>query len=334
MKLRVTLILMFLAVFLITVPAFAEIKTFTHTVKQPFGGSQSPDDAQVAAMTKAKREVLEMAGVYLESLSVVKNSVLEKDEIIALSAGILKAEIVSQKNYATEDAFGIVVTAKVDVDTSIMQERVAKMLQDRSLLDKYQELQKRERELLARIDRLEGKNRILQQSSPPDRDQQEGKLKKQFRKATNELTAIEWNKKALLLYVNRKYTDPDRALEYLNKAISLDPTSVYSYVNRGIAWHDKGDVDRALKDFSKAIALKPDLVQAYNNRGIIWYIKNDYGRAIKDFNKGIEINPKFYGPYLNRGLVWTLKGDFGRAIDDLTEAIQLNPELTPAYLER
>jgi hypothetical protein len=49
------------------------------TVRQPFGGSQSPDDARVAATAKAKREALEIAGTYIESLTVVKDHVVEKD---------------------------------------------------------------------------------------------------------------------------------------------------------------------------------------------------------------------------------------------------------------
>ena len=128
----------------------AEIKTYIHTVKQSFGGSQSPDDARVGAIAKAKREVLEKAGTYLESLTIVRESVVEKDEIIALAAGVLKAEIVSQKNFATEDTFGIVVKAKVDVDTSILEDRVRKLLQDRSLLEKYKENQKHEKKPLKR----------------------------------------------------------------------------------------------------------------------------------------------------------------------------------------
>ena len=43
-------------------PAFAEVETVTRTVRQPFGGSQSPDDARIAAIARAKREALEMAG--------------------------------------------------------------------------------------------------------------------------------------------------------------------------------------------------------------------------------------------------------------------------------
>ena len=77
---------------LIPVSTFGEIQTITHTVKQPFGGSQSPDDARISAVAKAKREALEMAGIYIESLTVVKNSQVDKDEILALAAGVLKAE--------------------------------------------------------------------------------------------------------------------------------------------------------------------------------------------------------------------------------------------------
>jgi tetratricopeptide (TPR) repeat protein len=333
MKLRVTLILVFLAAFLVTVPALAEIKTFTHTVKQPFGGSQSPDDARIAAMTKAKREVLEMAGVYLESLTIVKESVVEKDEILALSAGILKAEIVSQKNYATDEAFGIVVTAKVDVNTGVMKERVAKMLKDRSLLEKYQELQKRERELLARIDRLELKNRELRTSSKPNRNQQEEQLKKQFQKATKELTAVELTRKALsLLSRDKTYTNLERALKYLNEAIRLDPNYSAAHINRGIAWHNKGDYERALADFNRAIAINPRLVQGYNNRGAIWVSKKDYDRAMRDFNRGLEIDPKCSEIYYNRGMVWLQKDEFRRAINDYSKAIQLNSRSYKTYM--
>ena len=93
-----TILATFLTVLLLLpVSAFGEIQTVTHTVKQSFGGSQSPDDARIAAVAKAKREALEIAGTYIESLTVVKNSQVDKDEILALAAGVLKAEVVSQK---------------------------------------------------------------------------------------------------------------------------------------------------------------------------------------------------------------------------------------------
>jgi hypothetical protein len=55
-------------------PAFAvgEVQIITQTVRQTFGGGQSPDDARIAAVAKAKREALEKAGTYIEHLTVVK----------------------------------------------------------------------------------------------------------------------------------------------------------------------------------------------------------------------------------------------------------------------
>ena len=85
----------------------AEIKTFVRTVRQPFSGSQSPDDARVAATHKVKREVLEKAGTYLKTLSTVEEGRLTKDQVLALASGVLKTEIISQKNYMVGEGFGM-----------------------------------------------------------------------------------------------------------------------------------------------------------------------------------------------------------------------------------
>ena len=312
----------------------AEIKTYIHTVKQSFGGSQSPDDARVGAIAKAKREVLEKAGTYLESLTIVRESVVEKDEILALAAGVLKAEIVSQKNFATEDTFGIIVKAKVDVDTSILEERIRKLLQDRSLLEKYKENQKHEKKLLARIKELERENQKLKTLPPKEQKQKKEILKKQFREATQGLTASELMDKALGLWENGKYTDPDKALEYLNKAISLDSNYAYAYGNRGNAWYVKGNYDRAMLDYNKAIGLNPRCAEAYNNRGFTWYVKGNYDRAMLDYNKAIELNPGYAEAYNNRGIAWANKDNHNQAISDFSKAIELNPRYAKAYNNR
>ncbi len=326
--------LLFLVLVLTPYISHAEIKTYTHTVKQSFGGSQSPDDARISAIHKAKREALEKAGTYLESLTIVKNNMVEKDEILALAAGVLKAEVVSQKNFATEDAFGIIVTAKVDVDTSILEERVRKLLKDRSLLEKYNESQKREKELLARIKELETKNQKIETLPLKEQEQKKEILKNQFREATQGLTAYELNNKAAVFWKDGKYTDPDKALEYLNEAISLDSNYYLVYNNRGIAWHDKGDYDRAISDFNKAIELNPRDVDVYNNRGIAWHDKGDYDLAISDYNKAIELNPRAADAYYNRGNAWRNKGDYDQVISDFNKAIELNPRDVDVYNNR
>ena len=326
--------LLLLVLFLSPCISQAEIKTYTHTVKQAFGGSQSPDDARIGAIAEAKREVLEKAGTYLQSMTIVRESVVEKDEIIALAAGVLKAEIVSEKKFLEGNEFGIYVTAKVDVNTSILEERVRKLLNDRSLLEKYNKNQKHEKELLARIKKLERENQKLKALPLEEQKQNKEILKNQFREATQGLNASELRKKALVLWKNGKYTDPDKALEYLNQAISLDSTYAGAYNNRGIVWKNKGDYDRAISDYNKAIELNPRYATAYNNRGNAWDRKGNINRAISDYNKAIEINPRDTKAYYNRGSAWYDKDDYDRAISDHSKAIELNPRLASAYKNR
>ena len=316
--------LLSLVLFLLPCISHAEIKTYTHTVKQSFGGSQSPDDARVAAVHKAKREALEKAGTYLESLTIVRESVVEKDEILALAVGVLNAEVVSEKKFLEGNEFGIIVVAKVDVDTSILEERVRKLLQDRSLLKKYNESQKHEKELLTRIKELERENQKLITLPAKEHKQRKETLKNQFREATQGLTASELNNKAVAFWKSGKYTDPDnKALGYLNKAISLDSNYAAAYGNRGNAWYYKGNYDRAISDFNKAIELNPRIAVAYNNRGTAWRNKGDCDRAISDFSKAIELNPNYAEPYNNRGNAWFDKGDYDRACSNWQRACEL-----------
>jgi len=317
--------------------AFANIETITSTVKQPFGGSQSPDDARIAAIVKAKRKALEIAGTYLESLTIIKNNVLEKDEIIALAAGVLKTEVVSQKNYATEDAFGIIIVAKVDVDTSTLEKRVKAFLEDRSLLKKYQESKTREKDLLAEIEELEKQNKNLKSSSPQGK---RSKLKVQFEKATRELTATELNNKALALWSHSYYTDVSKAIALLKQAIQIDPEYGEAYNNLGLAYRSNGDYDRAIEYYQKALKIDlkqlgpghPDVAIRYNNIGLAYKRKGNYNKALEYYQKALKIDLKQLGPdhpdvairYNNMGRAYAGKGDYDRAIKYYLKALNID----------
>ena len=313
---------------LLPVTAIGEIQTITHTIKQPFGGSQSPDDARIAAVAKAKREALEMAGTYIESLTVVKNSQVDKDEILALAAGVLKAEVVSQENYHTKDAFGIEVVVKVIVDTSVLENRVKKILQDRTHLEQLNQARAREKELLEKIAELEGENRKSGNSS-----QKKATLKKEFQNASRGLTAVDWFDKALALLTDGKYTDPQKTIEYLTNSIRLKPDAA-SYSNRGIAHDNLGQYQRAIEDYREAIRLKPDYAEAYNNRGAAYHNLGQKQRAIEDYNEAIRLKPDHADAYYNRGITYRELGQYQLAIEDYNEAIRLKPDAVDAYYNR
>lgn len=330
-----------IAVILIPCIANAEIKTFMHTVQQPFGGSQSPDDARIAAIAKAKREVLEKAGVYIESLTVVKDNVTEKDELLALSAGVLKVDVVSQKNYATENSFGIIVISKVEVDTSILEERINKLLDDKALLRKYMESQKREKELLNKIEELEKRNQVVHTSASGDLAQDKENLKKEFKATSQKLTAENLIDKALSMLNNDRFSNPDKVIEYLNEAVSLDPTNSDIYYFRGAGWHQKGidsgnwdEIKHAISEYTEAIKLAPNVYGYYVDRGNAFAEIWKTYPAIDDYSKAIEINPKGILAYNNRANSYMAMGKFDLALQDLNKAIELNSSYADAYHHR
>ncbi len=315
---------------LLPVSALGEIQTVTHTVKQPFGGSQSPDDARIAAVAKAKREALEMAGTYIESLTVVKNSQVDKDEILALAAGVLKAEVISQKNYHTKDAFGIVIVVKVVVDTSVLESRVKKLLQDRTHLNLLNQSRAREKALLEKIAVLEGENRKSGKS-----DQKQANLKEEFQDASRGLTAIEWGYKAAALWIDGKFIDPQKAIEYLTNSIRLKPDYADIYYIRGVIYKNLSQYQRAIVDFNEAIRLKPDDADAYTYRGNAYYNLGQYQKAIVDFGEAIRLKPDDDMAYNNRGNDYVKGlGQYQRAIQDYDEAIRLKPDFDMAYNNR
>ena len=66
-----------------------------------------------------------------------------------------------------------------------------------------------------------------------------------------------------------------------DKALSLEPELIQTFISRGVAYAKQGLYDRAISDYDKAIALNPGFAQAYYNRGY----GSAYDRAISDYDK-------------------------------------------------
>jgi tetratricopeptide (TPR) repeat protein len=303
-------------------------KTFMHTINQPFAGSQSPDDAKVAAVAKGKTEVLEKAGTYLESLTVVEDFTLTKDQSIALASGILNVDILSQKNYATDDGFGIVLELKVDVDNSVMNRRIKQIQEDRILIDKYSELKKREKELLDRIEKLEKQNREITKVPTGEKQEKKARIRKDIDEAIQALPAVEWNKKALALWEKGKYNDPGKALEYLNESIKIDAYNPVSYNNRGVAYYNLGKRQPAIDDFNHALLLDNNYADAFNNRGVAYFEMRQYHQAINDYDEVIRLKPQRVDAFLNRAAAYKNLWQYRLFLEDLQKALRIDPNLS------
>ena len=138
--------------------AHAEIKMYTGIGDYVLSDDVPPGDIKSKAKLYAERNALEQAGVFIGSLSVVKNAKLQDDEIVAFTAGILQIVDVQYEIIPINDKSGIakyraIVTAQIDTDVLDKkinewlnrggQERATLVEQNRSLQQTVDELQRR-----------------------------------------------------------------------------------------------------------------------------------------------------------------------------------------------
>ena len=130
----------------------------------------------------------------------------------------------------------------------------------------------------------------------------------------------------------KSYTDSldlQGAMNYIDKAISLDKTQAKYYDQKASVYDYLRDFYNAIKCCDKAIELDPknsDYVYAraqYN-----FYMKN-YENALKDVSKALEINkkPEYYG---TKSFYEKEVGNKQEALRDIEKAIELGDK-TPNY---
>lgn len=321
MFLRYLLAALFITV--ATTPVWANQNTisFTQKIDQGFGGGQSPDEARSAGIAKAKADALEQAGTYIESMSVVEDFVLKKDETMALTAGVLQTDILHQRNYGTDNGFGMILHIEIAVDKTVLADRLEQIKTDRVLLRKYKELQDREEELLARIKKLEadvaGNENIKEISK---------ETTKKYRTAVKGLPAVDLNRKALELWNKGNFSDPRKALELLDRALALDPKNTTTINNRGVALFQLGQRQKALETFNKALKLAPDYADGYNNRAIVYMAEQNYKLAEEDFSKVLDLMPTRVEAYINRAVTRKHQLQYYKALEDYQKALIIDPD--------
>lgn len=147
-------------------------------------------------------------------------------------------------------------------------------------------------------------------------------------------TAQSWFNKAHALSDGKKFSDPRRAIEYLNNAIKLQPDDAEAFYNRGVAYDNLGQFQMAISDYNQAIRLRPHYAEAFCNRGILYNATGQFQTAIADFNEAIHHNPDDAEAYLGRGFAYDQLNQSQRAIKEYSKVIVLKPDNAKAYNNR
>ncbi len=350
---RIILIL-FLLIFFIPRLTVAETKTFVKEYYYQASDEDSKNSSRTVALREVKRLLLEELETYLESETEVQNFKLTKDQIVTLTAGIVKTELIEEK----WDGKAYWLKARITTDSDSMIKSIDSLRKDRVKVKELEELRKKSDELLKENERLR-KELITATGEKKQKDSDA------YNKTIKDLNALEWLEigyqigvaghwreaidafnKSIELNPNISMTYNNRGVAYDNlgnynqeiadttKAIELDQKNALAYYNRGRAYHSLGNYSQEIADFNKAIELNPQFAEAYHERGNAYDGLGNYSQAIKDYDKSIEFNPERSQPYYNRGRVYSKLGNTNQAIKDYDKTIELNPQDFMAYHNR
>jgi len=345
-------LLFFLILFFIPTLTTAETKTFIKEYTYQASEFDSKASSRTIALEQVKRLLLEELGTYLETSTEVKYFQLTRDQIKALSAGIVQTTILDE-NW---DGKQFWLKARIMADPAEVTKNINFLRKDREKTEEYEGANKKMDVALREIEKLRKEVEFVKK----DKTQVA-----RYDQAIQDLSATEWYRKgltatrignykeAISAYTKAVQLDPQYVLAYIersfaysrtgnfqqvfenaNKAIELDPRNAKAYVNRGFAHSKLGHYQQAIEDANKAIELNPRYVLAYVNRGDAYSRIGNNQQAFKDANKAIELDSKNVMAYVNRGLAYSRLGNDQQAIEDYNKAIELDPRYALAYVDR
>ena len=314
---KITLI-SFLFVLFIPDHAFAELKTFIKEYTYQASDFDSKMSSRTIALEQVKRLLLEEVGTYLISETNVKDFQLTKDKITTLTAGIVQAEILTEK----WDGITYYLKAKM----SIAPQEVTKLLEGlRENSQKNRELDETRR----KVDEALNKIKQLQDELAAGK-RLEGKSN-EYSKAVAELKAKEWIDKGVAFVYAENY---EMGLNAFNNAVEIDPTSSWAHINKGWALNALGHYNQALTVLNRASDLDSKNPWIYIHRGGAYMMLGNCQQALLDAEKTISLDATIAYAYAIRGWAYSCLGNLDRALADLNKSAQMDPKNPLVYIFR
>ena len=143
-----------LAALILPIYAFAEVQTITATHTYIMGDNDSRNDARQLCFLHAKRQVLEKAGSFIQSHSLVNNFDLTEDQMMSYSAAVLSVEIVREDVGLNNGQNTLTLTVKTDVDIGQVNTLLAAIVADTSVAERVAQQQQQIRELEGQVQTL------------------------------------------------------------------------------------------------------------------------------------------------------------------------------------
>lgn len=168
-----------------------------------------------------------------------------------------------------------------------------------------------------------------------------------------------------LAAINIDHHRPEAALDYLKRALAVDPHYMDAYRNLASAYMNLGAYNEALAAYRKileyepnnagvlssaatahiktgnyeaardaalkALSINPDFPAAYDNLGTAYRKLGKYDDALRAVNQALRIRPNFAQAHNNLGLTYVVVKRFDEAAAAFKRSLELDPSYTAAY---
>jgi tetratricopeptide (TPR) repeat protein len=294
------------------------------TYQRDYAYQASEADSKLSCRTIAlelvKRLLLEELGTYIESRTEVKNYEVSRDQVIAITAGIVRAEILQEK----WDGQTYFIVAKITADPKQVARAIDELRRERQSLSELEESKKRTDGLLLELAKLREE---LKSAKEGPRAQEQA----DYKAAVQKLSAVDWFKEGYALAESKKYRE---AIAFYDRAVDADPGYANAYSARGFAYFKINEYQQSLTDVNRALVLKPEHPGALANRALTLIAMKEYDRALTDINRAIELKPDYARAYNIKGYTYLNLGNNQKTLENCNKAIELNPNFSEAYVSR
>jgi tetratricopeptide (TPR) repeat protein len=256
-------------------------KEFIESYTYIAGEADSKLTCRTVSLIEVKRLLLERIGSYLTSRTAVQNHRIEKDEIVVLTAGIVKLEILDE----TWNGETYTLTAKIAAnpdDIARAIEDLRKQSDKRETIEKLNEINdtslEQLREMQGRMQKLQDDLFRLNQDA-----------------SANQGVLVAWGmyEKAVQL---RQSGHQKEAVAMLDTVIQNNP-SYLAYFERGIAHMDLGNYGLAIVDLTETLKVEPDMRGALWRRGMAYRKSGQKRKGRQDIDKAAALGS-------NRAIKW------------------------------
>jgi predicted O-linked N-acetylglucosamine transferase (SPINDLY family) len=128
--------------------------------------------------------------------------------------------------------------------------------------------------------------------------------------------------------------DRERALEWYDKLLGLEPNHAVAHYKRGNMLKDLGRLTEAVASYDRATALEPAYAHAFCNRGTVLQRLEQWQHALESYDRAIQLNFTDAIAHYNRGTILRMLGRYEDALDSYDLAITLNPGYADCLVNR